>query len=95
MRLNIAKTRVVSCSKKKNILSYDYQLYHAALTRISSIKDLGVFFDSKSSSHNHVDFLFSECIRPYSLHNLKIFPSLECPYVLYFTLVRFEYVSVV
>jgi hypothetical protein len=42
-RLNISKTRVMSYSRKKNILSYEYQLCHTAITRTSSIKDLGAF----------------------------------------------------
>ncbi|PNF39778.1 hypothetical protein B7P43_G03514, partial [Cryptotermes secundus] len=46
MKLNIAKTRVVSYTRKTNFLSYKYQLCHDIITRTSSIKDLGVFFDS-------------------------------------------------
>jgi hypothetical protein len=35
---------------------------HNITTCTSSIKDLGVFFDSKLHLHNHVDFIFTECI---------------------------------
>jgi hypothetical protein len=63
MRLNTAKTRVLSCSRTTNVLSYENQLCHAAVTRTSSNEDLGVFFDSKLYFHNNVDFLFSECIK--------------------------------
>jgi hypothetical protein len=56
MRLNTAKTCVVSYTRKTNFLSYDYQLCHAIITRTSSINDLGVFFDSKLHFHNHVDY---------------------------------------
>jgi hypothetical protein len=87
-----------SDSRRTNIPSYDYQASHAAITRISSIKDLGVFFDSKLYFHNHVDFLFFECINVGLIRSITFrFYSLECLYVLYFTLVRskFEYASVV
>jgi hypothetical protein len=45
MRLNIAKTRVVSDTRKTNFLNYEYQLCHTTITRTSSMKDLGVLFD--------------------------------------------------
>jgi hypothetical protein len=89
MRLNIAKTRVVLCTRKTNFLSYQYQLCHATITRTSNIKDLGVFFDSKLHFHSHVDFVFSECIKLLGLiRSITLrFSSLDCLYVLYFMLV--------
>jgi hypothetical protein len=96
---NIAKTRVVSYSRKTNVLSYEYLLCHAAITRTSSIKDLSVFYDLKLYFHNYVDFILSECIELLGLIRSITFrfSSLECLYVLYFTLVRskLEYASVV
>jgi hypothetical protein len=99
MRLNIAKTHVVLYCRKTSILRHEYQLCHAAITRTSSIKDLGVFFDSKLYFHSHVDFIYSEggkllgLIRSITLR----FSSLGCLFALYFTLVRskLEYTSVV
>jgi hypothetical protein len=90
MRLNIAKTRVVSYFRKVNVLRYDYQLCHATITRTSNIKDLGVFFDSKLHFHNHVDIIFSECINLLGLiRSMTLtFSSLECLYMLYFMLAR-------
>jgi hypothetical protein len=58
-----------------------------------------IHFDSKLHFHNHVDYVFSECIKLLGLiHSITYsFSSLECLYVLYFTLVRseLEYASVV
>jgi hypothetical protein len=49
--------------------------------------------------HNHADYVFSECIKLLGLIRsiTYSFPSLECLYVLYFTLVRsrLEYAYVV
>jgi cell division protein FtsW (lipid II flippase) len=99
MRRNVSKTRVVSYCRKKNVLSYEYQLCHAAITRTSSIKGLGVFFDSKLHFHNHVDFIFSECIKLFGfIRSLTFrFSSLDCLYLLYFTSLKskLEYASVV
>jgi hypothetical protein len=76
MRLNTAKTRVVSYTRKANFFSYNYQLCHATITHTSSIKDLGVFFESKLHYHSHVDYVFSECIKLLGLicsFNLQLF----------------------
>jgi hypothetical protein len=63
MSINISKKRIMSYSRKPNVLPYGYQLCRTAITRNSCVKDLGVFFDTKLYFHNHVDFIFSECIK--------------------------------
>jgi hypothetical protein len=90
MRLNTAKIHIVSYTRKTNFLSYNSQLCRDTITRASSIKNLGVFFDSKLLFHNHVDYVFSECIKQLGLfHYITYsFSSLECLYVLYFTSVQ-------
>jgi hypothetical protein len=99
MRLNINKMCVISYSRKTNVLRYDYRLGDSVIERISSIKDLGVFFVSKLYFHNHVDFLFSKCIKLLGLIRSITFSftSLDCLFVLYTALVRprLEYASVV
>jgi hypothetical protein len=80
-------------------LIYDYNLCQSSITRTDSIKDLGVFIDSKLRFHNHVDYIFSQCIKLLGLvRTLPFsFSSLDCLYMLYFILVRskLEYASVV
>jgi hypothetical protein len=71
MRLNIAETRVVSYTRKTNFLNYEYPFCHATITRTSSIKDLGVIFDSKLHFHTHADYVFSECIKLLGLTHSK------------------------
>jgi hypothetical protein len=63
MKLNISKTRVISTSRKTNTFIYDYKFCQSSVTRTDSIKGLGVFIDSNLRFHNHVDYLFSECIK--------------------------------
>jgi hypothetical protein len=43
-------------------------------TRTDSIKDLGVFIDSKLHFHNHVDYIFSQCIKLLGLVRAITFP---------------------
>jgi hypothetical protein len=99
MKLNISKTRVISFSRKTNTLFFQYKLCHSSITRTDSIKDLGVFTDSKLHFHNHVDYIFSQCIKLLGLVRAITFPfsSIGSLYMLYCTLIRskLEYASVV
>jgi hypothetical protein len=99
MKLNISKTRFISFPRKTNTLICDYKLCQPSITRIDSITDLRVFIGSKLRFHNHVDYIFSQCIKMLGLvHTLTFsFSSMDCLYMLYFTLVRskLEYASVV
>jgi hypothetical protein len=63
MKLNINKTRVISFSRKTNLLLFDYKLCESLITRTECIKHLGVQIDSKLHFHNHVDYIFSQTIR--------------------------------
>jgi hypothetical protein len=98
MKLNIAKTRVIS-SRKTNALIYDYKLCQSSVTRSHSIKDLGVHIDNKLHFHDHVNYIFSQSTRLLGLfRNITFnFSSIESMLRLYITLVRskLEYASVV
>jgi hypothetical protein len=92
--LNIANICVVSYTRERNFLCYEYQFWHATIKHTSSIKGLCVFFHPQSCWLGI--FRTHKAVRAYSLHNLQIFvPGVY--YVLYFTLVRskLEYASVV
>jgi hypothetical protein len=90
MKLNISKTKVISFSRKTNILIYDYKLCQSSITRIDSIKHLGVFTDVKLHFHDHVNYIFSHCIKLLGLVRSIAFnfSSPECMPRLYITLVR-------
>jgi hypothetical protein len=99
MKLNISKTKVISFSRKTKILIYDYNLCQSSINRTNSIKDLWVFIDAKLYFHDHVNYIFSHCIKLLGLvRNITFnFSSLECMLTLHITLVRskLEYASVV
>jgi hypothetical protein len=98
MKLNVNKTRVISFSRKTNLLLFDYKLCESLITRTECIRDLGVQIDSKLRFHNHVDYVFSQTIRLLGLIRSVTFSfsSLQSLLMLYCTLVRpkLEYASV-
>jgi hypothetical protein len=96
MKHNISKTRVISFSRKTNTLIYDYKLCQSSVTCTDSIKDPGVLIDSKLRFHNHVDYIFSLCIKMLGLVRTLTFSfsSLDCLYMFYFRS-KLEYASVV
>ncbi|PNF31076.1 hypothetical protein B7P43_G16967 [Cryptotermes secundus] len=99
MKPNISKTKVIFVSRKTSVLIYDYKLCQLSIARTDSMKDLGVFFDSKLYFHDHVNYIFSHCVKLLCVvHSITFnFSSLECMLSLYTTFVRskLEYASVV
>jgi hypothetical protein len=61
-------------------LIYEYKLSHSAITRTYSVKDLGVYFDSKLHFHDHVNSIFSQCIKLLGLIRCATFnfSTLDC-----------------
>jgi hypothetical protein len=79
MKLNINETKVIF-SGKTNILIYDYKLRLSSTTRTDFIKDLGIFLYSKLNFHNHVNRVYSHCIKLLGVVRsiTFTFSSLEC-----------------
>jgi hypothetical protein len=63
MKLNVDKTKVKTFSRKTNNLIYGYKLFPSTIPRTHSVKDLGVYLDSNLHFHDHVNFIFSHCIK--------------------------------
>jgi hypothetical protein len=63
MKLNISKTKVISLPRKTKVLNYDYKLCQSPITQTDFIKDLGVFIDAKLHFYDHVNYIFSPCIK--------------------------------
>jgi hypothetical protein len=99
MKLNISQTKIITFSRKTNTLIYDYKLCQSSLTRTDYIKDLEIFLDSKLQFHDHVNHVFSPCIKLLGLVRsiTFTFSSLDCMHKLYIALIRskVEYASVV
>jgi hypothetical protein len=54
MKLNISKIKVISLSR---------EIRQSSITRTGSLKDLGIFTDTKLHLRNHVNHIFSRCIK--------------------------------
>ena len=89
MKLNVSKTRVINFSR---------EIQDSSITRIDTIKDLGVQLDSKLHFHAHVDYIVSQSLRTLGLIRTltNSFSTLDCLLLLYSTLVRpkLQYASV-
>jgi hypothetical protein len=72
MKLSIDKTKVIRFSRKTNILIYEYKLFHSMITRTDSVKDLGVYLDTKLYFHNQTNFIFSHCMKLLGLEGTRI-----------------------
>lgn len=101
LKFHVSKCSLVTYSKKhsSNIIKFNYKLGSEVLSVKSSIKDLGVLFDSKFHFADHV---FSICKSAFSILGLirrlgNIFNSIRSLRHLYCSLVRsrLEYASVV
>ena len=53
--LNVSKCYICSFTRKPQPSLYNYKLQNSTLSRVSSIKDLGVTFDSKLLFNEHID----------------------------------------
>jgi hypothetical protein len=88
MKLNISKTKVISFSRKTEVLIYDYKLCQSSMTQTDPIKNLEVFIDIIYFPNN-VN-IFSRCIKLLCLARILTFTvsSLEYIHTLYITLVK-------
>lgn len=61
--LNLAKTKVMSYTRKTHRLLFSYSIEGAPLHRVEEIKDLGVVFDSTLSFSPHVRLITRRALR--------------------------------
>lgn len=97
--LALDKCKVISFTKKRNRVMYDYRINSNVLSRVSVIRDLGVTFDEKLIFDQHID---SVCGKAYQmlgfvLRVAKHFRSSASYLLLYKSLIRshLEYCSTV
>jgi hypothetical protein len=62
MKLSFSRTKFISFSWKTNVQIHDYKLCQSSITQSESIKDLGIFVDTKLHFHN-VSHTFSHCVK--------------------------------
>jgi hypothetical protein len=57
MKPNFSKIRVISFTRRTNVLNCQYRRENSSILRTDCIKDLGVHIDCELHFHRHVDFL--------------------------------------
>lgn len=99
LHFNISKCAVITYSRGREAVLYDYCMNEVVLSRVTEMLDLGVTFDSKLTFNSHV---FKACNRAmkmfgFIVRHTRDFNDPVCIQHLYMSLVRsvLEYASVV
>ena len=99
LHLNKDKCSMVSYSRKKRIIEYDYIIDGVTISRVDKIRDLGVLFDSKLSFKEHILDIASKSLKIYGFiyRNCREFRNIETLRMLYIACIRskLEYASLI
>ena len=99
LQLNISKCRVVSYSRKQDIITYSYNVNGILMERSQTFKDLGVVFDSKLAFIDHINTTVNSASKIYGFiyRNCRRFSNVETIRLLFCSLVRsrLEYASLI
>lgn len=99
MVLNPKKCCVISFSRKKKPITFDYRLQNEVVPRESCVKDLGVLLDSEMTFKHHVSSIVDKASRQlgFIFRTTKRFTDIYCLKALFCSLVRstLEYSSAV
>lgn len=99
MEVNPAKCSVISFSRIKEPIIFNYNLLGSAIERVSHVKDLGVILDSQLTYKQHISYVVDKASRTlgFIFRITKNFTDIYCLKSLYSSLVRsvLEYCSAV
>ena len=89
LKLNIAKCRIVSYTRKKHSVPSSYKINDVPLSKETIIKDLGVLFDSNMTFVNHIESIASAASKTlgFIMRTAKLFHSPLVLKSLYFSFV--------
>lgn len=97
--LNINKCSVISFARKTNIATFNYNINNISLTRVDTIKDLGIIFDIKLKFDAHVNYISGKAFKMmgFVLRRCKEFVKPGTLITLFYCYVRnhLEYGSVI
>jgi hypothetical protein len=87
--LNSSKCSIVTYSRKRELVLFDYKLKGTRLKRDSVVRDLGVYHDSKLLFNVHIDNVISKASRALGFvmrssvdfHHIKTLKILYCSFV--------------
>lgn len=99
LQMNVAKCKVISYSRCRNPILFNYTFNSSTLQRCDSIRDLGVVFDSRLTFHDHISHISACSMRMlgFIIRNSYLFSNELALKCLYFSFVRskLEYCSLV
>nr|CAH7765265.1 unnamed protein product [Callosobruchus chinensis] len=92
LKLNIQKCFVISYSKGRHIIHFDYKIGSDILKRLNEISDLGVLFDSGLSFGPRISRMVSSANRMlgFIIRNGRDFSDLNVIEILYTSYVRYK-----
>lgn len=97
MVLNPSKCSIISFTRKKKPIHYEYHLAETLIKREDCVKDLGVLLDSQLTYKQHISFIVAKASRSlgFIMRMTKSFNDVYCLKALYCSLVRstLEYCS--
>lgn len=99
MTVNPTKCSVITFSRRKKPVLFDYSMLGITIERVNHIKDLGVILDSQLTYHQHGSYTVNKASRAlgFIFRVAKNFSDIHCLKSLYCSLVRsiLEYCSAV
>lgn len=95
--INLTKCSLVTFTRKKLPINYNYAINNILLNRVNTVKDLGVLIDSKLSFSDHIDAITNKAFKSlgFIMRVTQPFSDLGCLKILYYSYVRsiLEYCS--
>ena len=99
MDFNVIKCYIITFTRSKNPILFDYTMNGVPFQSVDEIHDLGVILTSSLSWNNHIDNIISKAARISGLmkRTLGWHASSQTKYIMYCSLVRplLEYCTVV
>lgn len=97
--VNPAKCSVITFSRKKQPIIFEYSIFDTPIERVQCVKDLGVLLDSQLTFSHHIAYIVDKASRTlgFVFRTAKNFTDIYCLKALYCSLVRatLEYGSAV
>lgn len=90
LRLNLAKCHVMTFSRRHNPTFYSYHINGSPLERVFINKNLGIHFTPSLNFNHHINVTVCKALNVLGFikRNTKMFSSIRCHCILYFSLVR-------
>lgn len=90
MAINITKTKMISFTRRRSAVNYEYKIDNIMLERVCSIRDLGVIVDHKLRFNEHIAVTTTKAfaVLGFIRRNTVMFDDINALKALYCSLVR-------